>query len=93
MTIATLAFRLALYLTAVHFRSQLQHTGDVGEQKIKCRPIRTRKVGGVRLQDELFMKMSLGLGFFEMFTTDISDDVLRRMSDIRDPIRHPQDVK
>ena len=39
------------------------------------------------------MKMSLGLGFFEMFTTDISDDVLRRMSDIRDPIRHPQDDK
>ena len=51
------------------------------------------KSSGVRLQDELFIKTLFGLGFFEMFTTDISDDVLRRMSDIRDPIRHPQDDK
>ena len=27
----------------------LQHVGDVSEQKIKCRPIRTREIGGVRL--------------------------------------------
>ena len=51
------------------------------------------KSSGVRLQDELFIKTLFGLGFFELFTTDISDDVLRRMSDIRDPIRHPQDDK
>ena len=29
------AFCLALYLTGVHFRGELQHVGDVSEQKIK----------------------------------------------------------
>ena len=40
-TIGSLAFRLALYLTGVHFRGELHHGGHVGEQKIKCQPIRT----------------------------------------------------
>ena len=30
------AFCLSLYLTGVHFRGELQHVGDVSEQKIKC---------------------------------------------------------
>ena len=30
------AFFLALYLTGVHFRGELQQDGHVGEQKIKC---------------------------------------------------------
>ena len=30
------AFRLALYLTGAHFRGELQHAGDVSEQKIMC---------------------------------------------------------
>ena len=30
------AFCLALYLTGVHFRGELQYVGHVGEQKIKC---------------------------------------------------------
>ena len=30
-----------LYFTGVYFRGELQHAGHVGEQKIKCRPIRT----------------------------------------------------
>ena len=54
MTIRNPAFCLALYLTGVHFRGELQHVGLVGEQKIKCRPIRTREIAGVRLQDKLY---------------------------------------
>ena len=42
----------ALYLTGVHFRGELQSRGW---QKIKYRRIRTREIGGVRLQDELYV--------------------------------------
>ena len=49
VTIGNPAFCLALYLTGVHFQGELQHVGDVSEQKIDCRPIRTREIGGVRL--------------------------------------------
>ena len=49
VTIGYPAFCLFLYLTEVHFRGELQHVGDVSEQKIKCWPIRTREIGGVRL--------------------------------------------
>ena len=49
VTIGNPAFFLALYLTGVHFRGKLQHVGGTSEQKIKCGPIRTREVGGVRL--------------------------------------------
>ena len=45
----------ALYLTRVYFRGELQHVGHVGAQKIKCRPIRTQEIGGVRLQEELYV--------------------------------------
>ena len=48
MTIGNPAFCLALCLTGVHFRGELQHVGDVSEQKINCWPIRTRERGGVR---------------------------------------------
>ena len=48
------AFCHALYLTGVHFRGKLQHFGHVGEQKIKCWPIKTREIAGVRLSDELY---------------------------------------
>ena len=48
-TIGNPAFCLALYLTGVHFRGELQHVSDVSEQKIKCGPFRTREIGGVRL--------------------------------------------
>ena len=47
------AFCLFLYLTGAHFRGELQHNGDVSELKIKCWPIRIRKIGGVRLSDGL----------------------------------------
>ena len=33
MTIGNPAFCLALYLTGVHFRGELQHVGDVSEKK------------------------------------------------------------
>ena len=49
VTIGNPAFCIALYLTGVHFRGELQHVGDVSEQQIKFRPIRTREIGGVRL--------------------------------------------
>ena len=54
MTIENLAFCLTLYLTDIHFRGKLQHVGDVSEQKIECRPIRTREIGGARLSEELY---------------------------------------
>ena len=61
MTIGNQAFCLALYLTGVHFRGELQHVGHVGRQKSKCRPIRTREIGGVRLRDELYASIHLHL--------------------------------
>ena len=54
VTIGNPAFCLFLYLTGVHFRGKLQHIGDVSQQKIKCRPIRTREIGGVTLSDILY---------------------------------------
>ena len=54
MTIRNPAFCLALLLTGVHFLGELQHFGDVSEQKLKCRPIGTREIGGVRLSEELY---------------------------------------
>ena len=49
MTTGKPAFCLALFLTGVHFRGELQHVGHVGEQKINCRPIGTPEIAGVRL--------------------------------------------
>ena len=49
-------FCLFLYLAAVHFRGELQHGGNVSQQKIKRRPIRTRETGGVTLSDILYVK-------------------------------------
>ena len=57
MTTGNPAFCLALYLTCAHFGDELQHVGDVSEQKIKCRPIRTRTIGGARLSVELYAKI------------------------------------
>ena len=54
VTIRNSAFFLALYLTGVHFRRELQHVGDVSKQKIMCRPIRTREIGGVTLTHVLY---------------------------------------
>ena len=42
------------FLTGVHFRGNLQRGGDVSQQKIMCRPVRTRKIGGVSLSDVLY---------------------------------------
>ena len=55
MTIVHSAFYLFLCLTGVHFRRELQHGGDVSQQKIKCRPIRAREIGGVSLSDVLYV--------------------------------------
>ena len=54
MTIGNPAFCLFLYLTDVHFRGELQHGGGVSQQKVKCRPIRTREIGAVSLSDILY---------------------------------------
>ena len=56
MTIGNPAFCLFLYLAGVHFRGELQHGGDVSQQKIKCRAIKTREIGGVSLSDVLYAK-------------------------------------
>ena len=56
MTNGNPAFCLALYLTSVHFWGELQHLGEVSEQKFKWRPIRTREIGGVRLSEELIVE-------------------------------------
>ena len=48
------AFCLFLYLTGAHFRGELQHGGDVSQQKIKCGPVRTREIDGVSLSDVLY---------------------------------------
>ena len=53
------AFCLALYLTGVHFRGELQHVGHVGRQKIKCWPIRTWEIAGFRLQDKYMVEDTL----------------------------------
>ena len=37
------AFCLALYLTGLHFRGELQCVGHESGQKIKCSPIETEK--------------------------------------------------
>ena len=57
MTIVHPAFCLFLYLTGVHFRGELKNGGDVSQQKIKCRPIRTREIGGVSLSDVLYVSI------------------------------------
>ena len=53
MTIGGPAFCMVLYLTGV-FRGELQHVGNISEQKIKCHPSRTREIGGARLSVELY---------------------------------------
>ena len=45
---------LAWFLTDEHFLGELQHVDDVSAQKVKSGPIRTREIGGVILQEELF---------------------------------------
>ena len=55
MKIGNPAFWLFLYLTGVHFRGELQHGGDASQQKIKCRSIRTREIGGASLSDVLYV--------------------------------------
>ena len=57
MTIGNPAFGITLYLTSVYFRGELQHVNHVGGQKIKWRTIRTREIVGVRLQEELYVKI------------------------------------
>ena len=56
VTIGNPDFCLALYLTGIHFWADLQPASHVGEQKIKYRPIRTREIGGIRLQEKLYWK-------------------------------------
>ena len=55
MAIGNPAFCHCIYLTDVHFWGELQHGGDVSQQKIKCRPIRTREIGVASLSDVLYV--------------------------------------
>ena len=52
------AFCLFLYLTGINFRGELLHGSDVSQEKIKCRPIRTREIGGISLSDVLYVNRS-----------------------------------
>ena len=47
VTIGNPAIFVTLYLTGVHFRSELLHDGHVSEQKVKCQPIRTPEIAGL----------------------------------------------
>ena len=69
MTIENPTFCLAFYLTGVHFRGELQHVGHVGEQKIKCRPIRIRETAG-ELYDRAFIAFSSDMfpNFYSYYT-------------------------
>ena len=55
MTIGNPVFCLFLDLTGVHFRGELQQVGDASQQKIKCRQIRTREIGGATLSEVLYV--------------------------------------
>ena len=57
VTIGNPAFCLFLYLTGVHFWRELQHGGDVSQQKIKWRKIITLEIGCVSLSDMLYEKV------------------------------------
>ena len=67
VTIGNPAFCLFLCLTGVQFLAELQHGGDVSQQKIKCRPIRPREIGGVTLSDVLYVVYGLGCGYIGIF--------------------------
>ena len=45
-------------LTGINFRGELLHGSDVSQEKIKCRPIRTREIGGISLSDVLYVNRS-----------------------------------
>ena len=55
LTILYRTFCLIFHLTGENFRGELQ---DVGGQKIKCGPIRTSKITGIRLLDELYVNIT-----------------------------------
>ena len=56
MTIVHPAFRPLLYLTGVHFRGELQHGGDVSQQKISVDQSEL-EIGDVSLSDVLYVKI------------------------------------
>ena len=59
VTIGNPAFCLFLHLTGAHFRSELHHGGDVSQQKIKGRPIRTWEISGILRRTWSFFKYGL----------------------------------
>ena len=67
VTMGNPAFSLTFCFTVVHFRGKLQQVDHVGEQRLKCQPIRTREIARVRLYKELYVmlsKLRLGEGEF-----------------------------
>ena len=42
------------HLTGIYFWRELQYIGPVGEQNIKCRPVKTREITHIRLLEELY---------------------------------------
>ena len=47
-------FCFLLCLTDIHLRDELNHVGDVSQEKIKYRPMTIREIGSVTLSDVLY---------------------------------------
>ena len=66
------AFYLTFRLTGVHFRDELQHTGDVREHKFKYGPIRTWEITDIRLLYELYGNGNPNnIYFFKVLVIDV----------------------
>ena len=64
MTIGNPAFCLFLNLTGVHFQGELQHSGDVSQQKSSADQAELAKIGGVSLSNVLYVKCRGDFGIF-----------------------------
>ena len=51
---STFSICMTVPLTGIHFRGELQHAGDVREQKLKHGLFRTREITDIRLLHELY---------------------------------------
>ena len=61
------AFFLFLYFTGAPFWGELQHNGEVSQQKIKCRLIRTREIGGTIVRRMIWLPVLLLSGYIYLY--------------------------
>ena len=62
-------FCLTFPLTGVHFQGELQRDGDVSEQKLKYRPIRTRQIIDIRLLHKLYDSLEVLQWYYLLLLT------------------------